>query len=308
MVRGFVFGPVFSRRLGISLGVDIIPPKVCSYDCIYCEVGPTTFKTSRPAHFFDPDPIINEVLLRLKGCQVDVVTLGGSGEPTLNTILGTVARELRHSCNRPLALLTNGSLLWREDVLSSLSYFDIILPTFSAFSQETFQRLHHPHSDIDVEMVKEGLLALKGIFLGEIWVELMLVKGINDNQGELSLISNFLERISPSKVQVTTVERPPAYKEGRSVDDTTLNLAKQIIGHNAQIITSLPSNDLRYQCNGTAILLETLKRRPVRVSEALGLLKYEYSSLDSLWELERTLGISKVTQNGQEFYIFEKKG
>jgi wyosine [tRNA(Phe)-imidazoG37] synthetase (radical SAM superfamily) len=302
--RSRIFGPVLSRRLGLSLGVDMVPKKTCTYDCIYCEVGPTTCKSSEPTYFFDPDEMAKEIVDAAGRWRPDFVTFGGSGEPTLNLHLGYVVKEIKRHLESKTALLTNASLLFREDVRRAVMDLDLILPTFSAGSPEVFQALHSPRGDLSLEGLKEGIRALRREFKGRIWMEVMLVSGINDRDSELLGIREFIREIGPERVQVGTVERPPADPSARPVDGLYLYMAREFLGEKAEMISPKKGGP----APGLAIqeLLETLKRRPLKdqeVFESLGVGPAPPEEV--LSRIEASLGLKRIRQGGGFYYALK---
>jgi len=206
-----VFGPVPSRRLGRSLGVDMVPPKTCTFDCRYCQLGPTTHLTSERRRYGPVDAVVAAVTERLADdCCPDVVTLGGSGEPTLSLDLGAVLERLSPVVEAPLAVLTNGSLLSREDVRRELAHADIVLPSLDAGSEATFMAINRPCRAIDFATHVDGLQTFSAEYRGEIWLEIMLVAGMNDDDRSVDDLAELVERMSPSRVQLNTGVRPPA--------------------------------------------------------------------------------------------------
>ena len=178
----FTFGPVPSRRLGFSLGVDIIPAKTCSYDCIYCQIGRTQETLDEPRAYFYPATVAAEVAQAVAlAPRVDHITFSGSGEPTLNTLLGEMIRAVKSRTSVPIAVITNGSLLHRADVRAQLAGADVVLPSFDGATEAVFTEVNRPHKSITLARVIEGLKALRRDFHGQIWLEIMLLHNINDS-------------------------------------------------------------------------------------------------------------------------------
>ena len=176
-MKEFVFGPVPSRRLGFSLGVDIIPRKYCSFDCIYCQVGKTTQKEVERRSFSDPGLIVKQVVERVEeGRRIDFISLSGSGEPTLCADIGEIIRELKRKTSIPLAVITNGSLLFREDVRRDIAAADVVLPSLDAAEDVVFERINRPHPALSFTRLVEGLKAFRRGYKGKIWLEIMLDK------------------------------------------------------------------------------------------------------------------------------------
>jgi wyosine [tRNA(Phe)-imidazoG37] synthetase (radical SAM superfamily) len=276
-----VFGPVPSRRLGLSLGIDLIPPKTCTYDCIYCEAGRTTVKTVSPASFFPPEEIERELKAALKGCRPHVMTLAGSGEPTLSTDLEDVIGMIRGLSSVPVVILTNGSLLWREDVLRRCLKADIIMPTLTSLSPSTFERIHRHHKDLNLHRVIQGLKALRSAFSGRIYLEVMLLKGLNDSKEEVEAMAESIEEIMPDKVQLNTVVRPPSEPSAEAVGQERLEAIRRLFGDKAEIVAGFSAGSGK-GLSTKKRLLETLARRPLTekdISHVMGISKTEADSL-----------------------------
>ena len=206
-----LFGPVPSRRLGLSLGVDIVPFKICPLDCIYCQLGATTEKTIERAEYVQPEPVLAELKEKLsQGLKADYITLSGSGEPTLNTKIAEVIRGIKKLTDIPVAVLTNGVLMTEKQVRSDCAQADIILPSLDAGDQQTFEQINRPHKKIDFEQFVEGLCALRAEFTGQIWLEIFMVEGVNTDTPQIDKITKIIERIGPDKVQLNTAVRPTA--------------------------------------------------------------------------------------------------
>ena len=182
-----LYGPVPSRRLGRSLGVDLVPFKVCTYDCIYCQIGKTTDKTLLRKEYIPVEEILEELRCFFdgEGSSVDYISLGGSGEPTLHSGLGSIIKGIKALTSIPVAVITNGALLSEEEVRKDLLQADVVLPSLDAASQEVFARINRPCFGFSVEEVIEGQVEFRKIYKGKIWLEILFCKGVNDTRGEL---------------------------------------------------------------------------------------------------------------------------
>lgn len=203
----YIFGPVLSRRLGLSMGVDLLPLKTCSMDCCYCEIGATTCLTMRRDRYVPEEAVIREIS-RVSDIDFDYLTFAGSGEPTLHSGLGEIIRAARKHIDRPIAVITNSSLLIDRHVREEVAQADLVLPSLDAATQETFERINRPAAGLKIEDIIEGLRAFRSEFGGEIWLEVMLVRGINET--DAPLIARAAEEIEPERIQLNTVVRPPA--------------------------------------------------------------------------------------------------
>ncbi len=231
-----VFGPVPSRRLGRSLGVDLVPYKTCSYDCLYCQIGRTTAHTLERAEHVPLENVLAEVKNRLDaGAEVDYVTVSGSGEPTLYSRLGELIAGLKE-LGVPVAVLTNGSLLWREDVAGAVAGADLVCPSLDAGTSPVWQRVNRPPEGLDFEKMIEGLVAFRDRFAGQLWLEVLLLAGFSDNDEEVRSIAAHAARIRPEKVQLNTVVRPPAEAEARAVSREDLERYAGFFDPRAEVI------------------------------------------------------------------------
>ena len=192
----YIYGPVPSRRLGFSLGVDIIPYKVCTLDCIYCQLGKTAHQVVRRQTYFRADDVLEELGDFLsKNPHIDFITFSGSGEPTLNSELGVMIKKLKSMSSIPVAVLTNGTLLSMEDAREDLMGADVVLPSLDAASQHVFKRINRPHESLEIAKIINGLKNFRNMYKGQIWLEIMLVRGVNDNRDELLRIKESLLQI-----------------------------------------------------------------------------------------------------------------
>jgi wyosine [tRNA(Phe)-imidazoG37] synthetase (radical SAM superfamily) len=207
-----IFGPVHSRRLGISLGVDVIPYKYCPLNCVYCEVLRTNHLTIHRQEFFPPEEILSKVREVLAtNPELDYVTFSGAGEPTLYSKLGEVILSIKKEFPQyKLAILTNGALLNHPSVRKEILPLDLILPSLDTCNPETFKKINRPHPSIKVSDLISGLIALRKEYSGPIWLEIFIIAGLNDSEEELESLSKAINRIQPDKVQLNSLDRPGA--------------------------------------------------------------------------------------------------
>ncbi len=204
------FGPVPSRRLGSSLGVSLIPRKTCTYNCVYCQLGRTTDLCIKRRSFFSKESVIKEIADRVSMSRPDYITFTGDGEPTLSKDLGWILRRAKETWDIPLALITNGSLLFMDEVLEDIQCADVIMPSLDAGIATTFARINRPHRDIHFKNLINGLRSLQYEFSGKVWLEVMLVDSLNDSPDQVRETRNALNIIKPDRIQVLTPTRPPA--------------------------------------------------------------------------------------------------
>jgi wyosine [tRNA(Phe)-imidazoG37] synthetase (radical SAM superfamily) len=299
-----LFGPVPSRRLGRSLGVDLIPPKTCTYDCIYCEVGPTTCQT-RQRFSYQTEAIIEEMADYLKdpGVRPDVITLAGSGEPTLNLGLGRIIREIKAMSQIPVAVLTNGALLYLPEVRRELALADVVLPSLDAAREETYRAINRPLPELSLESLLEGLTAFRREYRGRIWLEVMLLKGLNDTEEELALLRRALQGIAPDQIQLNTAVRPVVEAAARPLDADEMAAAAAFLGGPVSVIASFSREDMVGSPCQDEDLVEMLSRRPMTapdLSKALGLPLVQVVA--RLKRLQDSGRISHNRHHNQEFY------
>ena len=219
----YVYGPVPSRRLGRSLGIDLVPFKTCTYDCVYCQLGRTPATTVERRENVPVADVLDELEQKLAGgASPDYISLAGSGEPTLHAGIGALIRGIKARTSVPLAVLTNGSLLWRGDVQDDLMGADLVLPSLDAGNARLFQRVNRPHRGIAFDDMVGGLVSFTRRFPGEVWLEVFLLDGLSASPAEIEEIAAIVRRIAPRRVQLNTVARPPAEAFARRVALKTL--------------------------------------------------------------------------------------
>jgi len=270
--REYVYGPVPSRRLGRSLGVDLAPFKTCTYDCIYCQLGRTTNKTIERREWVPCDSIVDQVKAKLES-KPDYIALSGSGEPTLHSKIGEVISQIKAITDIPVAVLTNGSLLWSPEVRRSLTAADLVLPSLDAGSDRLFRYANRPHPDIHFGQMLDGLVKFRNEYPGKYWLEVLLLSGVTTVEVQIRLLAHYIKLIGPDKVQVNIVSRPPAEDFAMAVPPERLREAASQLSEKAEIIVANPG--VHEQCETSARLqdvLVLLRRRPCSVDDiALGL-------------------------------------
>ena len=265
--KQYIFGPVPSRRLGLSLGVDIVPFKVCSLDCLYCQVGKTVTRTLRRDAFVPLETVLEQLSRRLEEpLRADYVTVSGSGEPTLNLQLGSLIRRIKQITDIPVAVITNGTLLFMPQVRKDCCEADIVLPSLDAWDGDVFQAVNNPSGDIDFDEYIEGLRLFRQEFSGSIWLEVFLIKGKNDSESGIRKLSGIISTIKPDKVQLNTAVRPTAYSQVERVEPDRLRQFADIIGSECEIIADFSAHRCREagsdQSGAESVITETLARRP----------------------------------------------
>jgi wyosine [tRNA(Phe)-imidazoG37] synthetase (radical SAM superfamily) len=300
-----IFGPVPSRRLGLSLGVDLIPPKTCTYDCLYCQVGKTTNKLYEPALFTPIEVIRDELKDVLSNTSPDTITMAGSGEPTLYKDIDRVISCIKELTDTRIALLTNGSLLFRHELRAKVLQADIIMPTLSTVFENTFKTIHRPHSDLVMSKIIRGLKELRREYNGLMFVEVVILAGLNDTEEELEALKKTLEDISPDRIQLNTVVRPPSDPTAKSLDTERLEQIKMFFGEKTEIIADIPDKRSKRNTVPQAdAIVEMAKRRPVRLIDISDSLNVSQDEAERLIKGLLIKGkIKKQEHEGETFLI-----
>jgi len=266
----YLYGPVPSRRLGRSLGIDLVPHKICTYDCIYCQIGDTTEKTLARKEYVPVREIIEEVERFLKegAPSVDHLSLSGSGEPTLHSQIRSVIEGIRAITSIPVAVITNGSLLCEEEVRQDLLRADIVLPSLDAVSSDVFMRINRPLPGFSVEKVIEGLVEFRKVYKGQIWLEILFCKGINDGKEELMRMKKVVDRIQPDLIHLNTVVRPPSEKSAVPLGQKEMEEIRAFFGKSASVISEFDRHpSMVSEMSIKEEILKILKRRPLSLSD-----------------------------------------
>ncbi len=235
--ENYLFGPVPSRRLGLSLGVDIVPLKVCTLDCIYCQLGRSSEKRIERTSYVEVESVLEELAEKLRdGVEADFITISGSGEPTLSLELGEIVRGIKEITEIPVAILTNGTLLSDEFVRADCEEADVVLPSLDAGDEDTFRKINRPHADISIEKLVSSLCTFRNEFKGQMWLEVFLVKGVNTSSASVLKIKSAIERIRPNKIQLNTSVRPTTEPMVRRVSSEELETIATELGGNCEVI------------------------------------------------------------------------
>lgn len=303
----YVYGPVPSRRLGRSLGVSPIPPKTCSYSCVYCQLGRTDKLHINRQRYFRPIDILDEIHDNLIGSTVEYITFVGDGEPTLSIDLGLMVRHCKESFDVPVAVITNGSLLTDDAVRSDLLSADLVMPSLDAGCEKTFKKINRPHRDINFEHVLAGLAQFRREFSGKLWMEVMLVQGLNDSYEELSRISSHLNIINPDRIYVGTPTRPPSEKWVRPVSPEAIIRAKSLL----QSKFSLDSYEnsefgLRGFHDAREAIMEICGRHPLRREQAEKIERF-FGRDDTIKDMLTAHILKEVSFNSRSYLLPQKE-
>jgi wyosine [tRNA(Phe)-imidazoG37] synthetase (radical SAM superfamily) len=280
--KRYLYGPVPSRRLGRSYGVDVVPFKVCTLDCIYCQLGKTSRKTTERREYVPVEAVLAELKERLaQGVKADFITIGGSGEPTLNSQLGEIIEGIKKITDIPVAILTNGTLLCRQDVRADCAKADVVLPSLDAGDEQTFQKVNRPHKDISIENLVSGLCAFRDEFAGRIWLEIFLVEGLNTDTEQIAKIKAAIGQIRPDKVQLNTAVRPTAEPDVKRLNAEKLQAIAAELGEKCEVVADFsPDHRGKHIESRAEDVLSVLKRRPCSlndISSSLGIARNEAS-------------------------------
>ena len=273
-----VFGPVPSRRLGISLGVDLVVSKSCNLNCIFCECGATKKIQLERQRFKDMNEILEEISTVLKDIKPDYITFSGSGEPTLSLDLGNISKAIKEDLKYQgkICLITNSLLLADENLMKELEYIDLIVPTLNTLTQDIFEKIVRPDYRTSVEEIRKGFINLnKSNYKGKIWIEIFILENINDNDKNFVDIANFLksENIRYDKIQLNTIDRVGAERDLKAISFEKISRAKKILEENGlnniEIIKGLGEleEDKKIQVNQE--LLDNMKQKRLYQEEEI---------------------------------------
>lgn len=264
----YVYGPLPSRRLGQSLGIDPIPFKTCNWNCVYCQLGRTVPLTNQRREYVPPEAILAELRAALAAHApgtIDWISFVGSGEPTLHSGLGQLIRAVKRLSDIPVAVITNGALLYDPQVREDLRAADAVMPTLAAGDARLYRAITRPWPELAFERVVDGLAAFRRIYAGKLWVEVMLVKGLNDSEPALRDLAAVLRRIGPDAVHLTLPERPPAEPWVEPPDEEGLMRATAILGGMAELVhPATGSVDLAGCEDVVEAVVAVIKRHPLR--------------------------------------------
>ncbi len=306
-----LYGPVPSRRLGRSLGIDLVPYKVCSYDCIYCQLGSTSSTTSVRMEYIPNADILEELKQILAtGITPDYISLAGSGEPTLHSRIGDLIRNIKAMTSIPVAVLTNGSLLWMQEVQEALLAADLVLPSLDAGDETVFQQVNRPDHTISFDRMVSGLIEFSKRFQGEIWLEVFLLAGLTDTECEVSKIAALAKRIHPTRVQLNSVYRPPAESYARGLTFEQLQPLTKLFSGTVEIISEASDYPAKepamYDTSRQDEILSLVSRRPCTANDiASGLGMHPNDVLKQIGLLISS-GKLQPTSDNRGFYIVQQ--
>lgn len=300
----YVFGPVPSRRLGQSLGIDTIRLKTCNWNCVYCQLGRSVPLTSERGEYFPQGDILAEVEQELAAHQtgeIDWVTFVGSGEPTLHSGIGWLIRQVKALTSLPVAVITNGSLLYLPEVRVELSIADAVLPTLDAGNAWLYRQINRAAPRFTFDRLVEGLHLFRQTYSGKLWIELMLIQGMNDTEEALQELALILNHIQPDQVHITLPVRPPAEAWVRPSDESGLQCAEEILGKVVPLSTPAASEARAVRVVDLAeTVLSVVTRHPMREEELLILL--------SRWSADEVHAVLDDLASRREVQAVERDG
>jgi wyosine [tRNA(Phe)-imidazoG37] synthetase (radical SAM superfamily) len=305
----YIFGPVTSRRFGKSLGINIIPFKICTYDCIYCEVGKTTKKTAERKDYVNVDLLLEEFkqTYSLYQNNLDVITITGQGEPTLNSQLGDIITKIQSLADKPILVLTNGSLLYEEEVRSALSKAHMVCTSLDAVHPDIFYKVNNPFFNINLDNLINGLIEFSYFYTGKLYIEVLLVKGVNDYINHIDEIIKVIRKCKYYSVQINTVYRPPAYPFAEPIDE--LKLFELELYMNDMGVKVDKSSKTYKKIRTTQdflrdYILNTSAIRPLCIDEITKIFNSSRFEIDKIIEkLIMNCELSVITHGNKKYYI-----
>jgi len=304
------YGPVPSRRLGQSLGINHIPPKICTYSCVYCQLGPTIRTQLERREFYSPENVSNEVKVQVNKAlegkdRIDYLTFVPDGEPTLDINLGEEI-ELLKSLGIKIAVISNASLMWREDVRKDLLEADWVSLKVDAVTETLWKRVNRPYRTLDQGAVLDGMKAFAEEFKGELATETMLIKGLNDRSKEAKKIADFLTDLSPEKAYVAIPTRPPAEKWVKPADEQAINMAYQIFDEklkHVEYLIGYEGNAFAFTGNVEEDLLSITSVHPMREDGVDMLLSKAGENWETIQRLIKEQKLFETEYQGKKFYM-----
>ncbi len=306
----YLFGPVPSRRLGMSLGVDLVPHKVCSLNCVYCECGRTTDLTTGRKEYISYDEVVREVAHYLKhNPNPDYITFSGSGEPSLNSRIGDVLRFIKSNSNVPVAVLTNGTLFYDKAVREDLLEADVVLPSLDAAEEHAFRRINRPWHKLNIPEYINGLVDFRKEYGGQIWLEVLVIPGLNDTPENLQALREAFLKIRPDEIQLNTLDRPGTVENIRAATRKEL---QEIVDFwdmpQVKIIAAVPDRKkiVSYRDDTESAILETIKRRPCTLEDLHKILGLHLNEINKYLDvLEDEKKVVSVREKRGLFYKME---
>jgi len=309
----YLFGPVPSRRLGMSLGVDLVPNKVCSLDCVYCEVGKTTKLTLDRKEYIKFNKVKEELEHYFKNnSDPDYITFSGSGEPTLNVSIGEVLQFIKQNKpDIPVAVLTNGTLFYDKNIRNAIIGANVVLPSLDAATENVFKKINRPPKDLSIDKYIQGLIDFRNEFKGKIWLEIFILPGYNDKKEELIELKKTILKIKPNSVQLNTLDRPGTVSDLRGATREEL---QQVVDFwkldNVEIIAASPErkNIQSYRNDTETAIIGTIARRPCTLDDLTKMLGLHINEINKYLDVLEAEGKIETNEQGRGiFYQVKEK-
>ncbi len=307
-----LFGPVPSRRLGFSLGIDLVPAKTCSLNCIYCECGRTTRLTVTRREYVPFEEIETELTHYLSTNPApDYLTLSGSGEPLLHSRAGELIRWMKaHYPSIPVAVLTNGTLFTDPEVRRAVLDADVVLPSLDAATPRVFAKINHPHRLLQITEIIAGLVALRQVYSGEMWLEVFIVPGVNDAESERTALRDAIVRISPDRVQLNTLDRPGTVSDIRAATRQELEKISavwQLPGVEIVARTAAGPEQRMVRAECESVILETIARRPCTMRDLAHLLGMHINEVNKYLGILEKQGKIESRRQGEDLFYLRRR-
>ena len=295
----YIFGPVPSRRLGRSLGVDPIPLKTCNYQCIYCQLGKTKYFTNERKSFLPKNEIIAEMeeAIKLNEKNIDYITFVGSGEPTLCKDLKGLIFKAKEISKKPTCVITNGGLLYDKKVQDALMLADVVLPSLDAGDKKSFIKINRPHPSIKFDSMIQGFIDFKRTYKGKFWIEIMLMKGINDSKEDLLKIKEILDLIQPDRIDINVPIRPPTENWVKIPDKTVISLLNEVFYDYNNINFPEIGKFVFYSSDFEKEVLSIIQRHPMREDQIVETFASANLSKDDIILKLKKLELEKKIKN-----------
>lgn len=310
MAEGIVFGPVPSRRLGLSLGVNNIPPKHCTYSCVYCQIGRTVYLEVERRGFYDPEVVVEEAVEKARRTGPDVITFVPDGEPTLDANIGVEIRGIKRRVDVPVAVLTNASLLFMEEVREDLSAADIVSVKVDAVSERVWRMVNRPHPSLELRRILKGIEEFSSAYRGELMSETMLVKGLNDDRGEVGRVAEFLATLNLSRAYIAVPIRPPAEPWVEPPSEQALaeayNIFREVLGDSVRVelLAGYEGSGFKVEEDPVKYIEATAAVHPIRLDYAEEILRRKgYDPAEVIRDLVDRGILAVTSYRGKKFLV-----
>ncbi|TFF99798.1 MAG: radical SAM protein [Promethearchaeota archaeon] len=304
----YIYGPVPSRRLGRSLGIDPIPSKTCNFQCIYCQIGKTTFFTNERRNYYPKEDIIAEMreAIEQNEKKIDYITFVGSGEPTLYKDLEELILKAKELSKNPVCVITNGALMYNSEVSKALLLADVVLPSLDAGDNQLFIKINRPHPSLKYNDIIQGIIDFKRKFKGKLWLEIMIIKGVNDSNENLLKIKEKIDLIKPDRIDINVPTRPPTENWVKIPDKSIIPLLKEIFGDIYDITFPEKGNFDFYSLDFEKEVLSIIERHPMRQNQIIETFSTDNFNqkeiLQRLKALEYRKKITRIIYNNEIFW------